>query len=95
MICNYSVINSHFFIVKLIVIGNKLYVTWDTTELIKAIKKYFPKAVAFQAWGGSWSMSNNLNAKQLLEDHWIINRGDFLYKSHKNKFEHSRKKRKK
>ena len=59
--------------------------SWDNTILIETIKKRYPKIVAFLAWS-SWpgnliSLIDNPNAKELLNDPWVMTREEVDWRS--------------
>lgn len=61
---------------------------FDTRIVIEAIRKKYPATVYFMFWQG-WSsmllnvkmgMAENLNARELLSDPWVVNRGSLDWK---------------
>jgi beta-mannanase len=50
----------------------------DYRKLMTGIKSYCPTATLWMSWSVEWSMDANYNdhVKELLEDPWVINRGD-------------------
>jgi len=50
----------------------------DGTLIIQGIKANMPKTVFWQNWGSIWRLANNYNLKQLLEDPWVVNRGEIV-----------------
>ncbi|MDP2669007.1 MAG: glycosyl hydrolase, partial [bacterium] len=49
---------------------------YDYAKLVPAIKQYFPKTVTFMAWSAGARMDKNPNVKTLLDDPWVLNRGE-------------------
>lgn len=49
---------------------------YDYTRFVKGVKTHFPKACFFLAWHAKWAIGKNQNAKELLEDPWVVNRED-------------------
>jgi mannan endo-1,4-beta-mannosidase len=48
----------------------------DSTPLIAGIRQNMPKLTFWMSYGDVWSLSHHLNAKQLLQDSWVITRDE-------------------
>ncbi|WP_261305027.1 glycoside hydrolase family 26 protein [Paenibacillus andongensis] len=57
-------------------IGPDTLGTFDYTKWMSAIKNKFPKAVYFYAWNDDWSPHRNVNGSNLMNDAWVVNRGE-------------------
>lgn len=53
---------------------------YDYARLIQQIRERYPRTVAFQCWNSYWAMANQLNAKGLLEDPWVITRDELVWR---------------
>ena len=51
-------------------------VKYDYANLIRDIRARYPKIVLFQAWEWVWQIGNHSNAEGLLNDPWVITRGE-------------------
>jgi mannan endo-1,4-beta-mannosidase len=49
---------------------------YDYRRFIAGIKQYFPRACFFMSWNDRWSIGGNNDGKELMNDPWIISRGD-------------------
>lgn len=47
---------------------------YDYARLIRQIRERYPETVGFQAWNSDWALVEQVNAKGLLEDPWVITR---------------------
>jgi mannan endo-1,4-beta-mannosidase len=47
---------------------------YNYVRFIEGIQKNFPKTVFFMSWNAKWSLSSNLNTRELLENPLILNR---------------------
>ncbi len=54
--------------------------SYDYSRLIREIKKRYPLTTYFLVWSGSISLAANRNAKGLLSDPWVVNRGEIDWK---------------
>lgn len=50
--------------------------TFDHRTWIQAIRGQFPATSYFLAWNDVWGPVNNLNASELMNDAWVVNRGE-------------------
>ena len=49
---------------------------FDYLRFLNGIKEYFPRTVFFMCWNGKWSLAQNTNVVEFLNDPWIVNRED-------------------
>jgi peptidoglycan/xylan/chitin deacetylase (PgdA/CDA1 family) len=49
---------------------------YDYLRFLEGVKKNFPKTTFFLAWHAKWSLAQNQNTKELLENPWLVNRED-------------------
>jgi mannan endo-1,4-beta-mannosidase len=49
---------------------------YDYTRFLAGIKSNFPKTCFFMSWNAKWSLAENTNTQQLLDDPMIVNRAD-------------------
>lgn len=49
---------------------------YDYARLITDVRASLPKVVFWQSWNAMWGLSRQQNAKALLADPWVVNRGD-------------------
>lgn len=61
--------------------GSKVIHDYDYTRLINKIRERYPRTVAFQCWNSNWSMVEQQNARQLLEDPWVITAEDLTWRA--------------
>jgi mannan endo-1,4-beta-mannosidase len=57
-------------------IGPDTLGTFDYTKWLSAIKNKFPNTVYFYAWNDGWSPQRNVNGSTLMNDSWVVNRGE-------------------
>jgi len=50
--------------------------TLDNTVIINSIRNSLPNVVGFAVFNGGWSICNQNNAAQLMNDPWIVNAGN-------------------
>jgi hypothetical protein len=53
----------------------------DYSLLIEGIRQNMPKTVYWLSWDGQWGMDRHLNITQLLDDPWVVTRGELAYSS--------------
>jgi mannan endo-1,4-beta-mannosidase len=49
---------------------------YDYPRFLDGVQKHFPRTTFFLAWHHKWSLARNMNARQLLEHPWLVNRED-------------------
>ena len=49
---------------------------YDYTRLLAGIRSDFPKTCFFMSWNAKWSLAENINTRQLLDNPLIVNRAD-------------------
>lgn len=66
--------------------GNTDQVSADNLKLLRGIKTYFPEICWWMNWSQAYAISaeqnSNLNAQQLLDDPWVVNRNDINWKKY-------------
>ena len=54
---------------------------FDYTQVIEAVRSRYPKIFLFQSWSLEWAMIRNQNAKDLMNDPWVLNRDELHWES--------------
>ncbi len=49
---------------------------YDYLRFLKGVKTNFPRAVFFMSWNAKWSLGQNTNVTEMLDDPWLVNRED-------------------
>ena len=60
---------------------------YDYGPFARQIAEHLPETVFFLAWRDAWGLHRNLNAKQLLEDPLVVNRGELDFAARTQGFE--------
>lgn len=61
---------------------------YDYGPFARQIAEFLPDAVYFLAWRDAWGLHRNLNAKRLLDDPLVLNRGELAFAQRTQGFEH-------
>jgi mannan endo-1,4-beta-mannosidase len=49
---------------------------FDYRRFLNGVKSDFPRAVFFMSWNANWSLGQNTNVTEMLNDPWLVNRDD-------------------
>ena len=60
---------------------------FDYGTFAQQLAQYLPDAVYFLAWRDAWGLHRNLNARQLLDDPQVLNRGELAFAGRTQGFE--------
>jgi beta-mannanase len=55
--------------------------SYEYDDLIAHIKTYVPQTVYFLSWFGGWAIVNQRNARELLDDPWVITRDELDWRA--------------
>jgi mannan endo-1,4-beta-mannosidase len=53
---------------------------YDYLRFLEGVRKNFPRTVFFMSWNARWSLAQNTNVTEMLNDPWIVNREDLPVK---------------